>query len=192
MSSQTDYLAARGLRETKPEALDQALQVVLASMDPMVYDDPGQGLTAEEQAVLRRGGLTLESQPGPDPLADTVVQFAAIIKRSMSPKKVSERLSMAGSRVRQMIADRSIYSFLVDNSRYVPVFQFAGGRLVPNITKVNKALNPRKHPVAVYNWYHLPNADLFLNDDIDDIISPLDWLKGGHSVEQVLLAAQHL
>lgn len=76
MSSQADYLAARGLRETKPEALDQALQLVLASMDPMVYDDPGQGLTAEEQAVLRRGGLTLEPQPASDPLADTVVRCA--------------------------------------------------------------------------------------------------------------------
>lgn len=188
-----NYLTARGLRNTAPEALNEALRIVLDSMEPMVYGDATTDLTAEEQAVLRDGGLTLESTPGPDPLTETVVKYAAIVKRSRSTKEVSQRLGVAPSRIRQMIADRSLYSFLIDGNRYIPDFQFgAEGQLVPNITRVNKVLSPRMHPVEVYNWYHLPNVDLFVNDDIDDIVSPLDWLKGGQDIERLLFLARRL
>ena len=188
-----NYLTSRGLRDTAPEALNEALRVVLDSMEPMAYGDATTGLTIEEQAVLREGGLTLEPTSGPDPLAKTVVKFAAIITQSRSTKEVSKRLGLAPSRIRQMIADRSLYSFLIEGNRYIPNFQFwAADRLVPNISRVNKALNSRMHPVEVYNWYHLPNVDLFLNDDIDDIVSPLDWLKGGQDVERLLLLADRL
>lgn len=188
-----DYFAARGLRDTSPEALNEALRAVLDSMPPTAYEDATKGLTTEEQAVLREGGLTLEPTSDPDPLAETVIKYAAIVKRSLSSKEVSQRLGLAQSRVRQMIADRSLYSFLIDGNRYIPDFQFgAEGRPIPNITQVNKALNPRMHPVEVYNWYHLPNVDLFLNDNIDATVSPLDWLKGGHDIDLLLLLARRL
>ena len=38
----------------------------------------------------------------------------------------------------------------------------------------------------------LPNVDLFLDKDIDDTVSPLDWLKGGQDVEQVVFLANRL
>ena len=87
------YLTSRGLRDTAPEALNEALRVVLESMEPMAYGDATTGLTVEEQAVLREGGLTLEPTPGPDPLAETVVKFAAIVTRSRSTKEVSNALA---------------------------------------------------------------------------------------------------
>lgn len=187
------YLTSRGFHDTAPEALNEALRLVLEHMEPMAYGDASTGLTAEEQVVLQEGGLTLEPTPGRDPLADTAVKYAAIIERSLSTGEVSQRLGLTTSRVRQMIADRSLYSFLIDGKRFIPVFQFvADDQLVPNITRVNKALDPRMHPVEVYNWYHIPNVDLFLNQDVDDIVSPLDWLKGGHDIESVLLLADRL
>ena len=188
-----NYLTSRGLRDTAPEALNEALRLVLEHMEPMAYGDATTGLTAEEQTVLREGGLTLEPTPGPDPLADTAVKYAAIITHSLSTGEVSQRLGLTASRIRQMIADRSLYSFLIDGNRYIPIFQFAADdRLVPNITRVNKALNPRMHPVEVYNWYHLPHVDLFLNQDVDDTVSPLDWLQGGQDVESLLRLAARL
>ena len=187
-----NYLTARGFRETSPEALHKALRVVLDSMEPMVYGEATKELTVEEQAVLRDGGLTLEPTPGPDPLAETAVKYAAIVKRSLSSKAVSCGLGLTPGRIRQMIADRSLYSFLIGRNRYIPNFQFEDHRLVPNITGVNKALPLRMHPVEVYNWYHRPNVDLFLDKDIDDTVSPLDWLKGGQDVEQVVFLANRL
>ena len=130
----------------------------------------------------------MEPLPGSDPTA----KYAAIITRSYSTRDVSQRLRLTPSRVRQMIADHSLYSFLMDGNRYIPVFQFGeADRLIPNIIRVNKVLNSRLHPVEVYNWYHLPHVDLFLNQDIDAIVSPLDWLKEGQDAEiLVRLAAR--
>ena len=187
------YLSSRGFMETSPEALNATLLLVLENMEPMVYGDAASGLTAEEQAVLKEGGLTLEPLPGSDPLADTAVKYAAIITRSLSTREVSQRLRLTSSRVRQMIADHSLYSFLIDGNRYIPVFQFGeDDRLIPNIIRVNKVLNPRLHPVEVYNWYHLPHVDLFLNQDIDANVSPLEWLKQGQDVELLVRLAIRL
>lgn len=193
MATSTNYLHARGLSEGDPKALNESLRVVLESWEPLAYGDPTKGLTAEEQAVLRDGGLTLEVTPGPDPLAQTAVKYAAIIERSLSTKEASERLGVAGSRIRQMIADRSLYSFLVDGVRYIPEFQFIlDGKLVPNITQVNRVLDPTLHPVEVYNWLHLPNNDLFLDENMDDTVCPLDWLKAGQNTERVVQLAEQL
>ncbi len=188
-----DYLTLRGLSRSTPEALNDALRVVLNSMEATAFGDANTGLTAAEQTVLREGGLTLEPTDGPDPLAQTAVKYAAILKRSLSTKQASERLGVAASRIRQMIADRSLYSFLIDGSRYIPEFQFeADGRLIPNVTLLNKALNPRMLPVEVYNWLHLANVDLFLDDDMGNIVSPFEWLKGGQDLDRLLLLASRL
>lgn len=101
-----DYLTSRGLSHSTPEALNDALRVVLNSMEAIAFGDANTGLTAAEQTVLREGGLTLEPTGGPDPLAQTAVKYAAVLKRSLSTKQVSERLGLAASRIRQMIADR--------------------------------------------------------------------------------------
>jgi len=187
-----NYLTSRGLLDTAPEALNKALRVVLDSMEPLVYGDARRGMTTAEQAVLEDIGFTLERRAGPDPLANTAVKYAAIVKRSLSSKEVSDKLGLAPSRVRQMISERSLYSFLIGRNRYIPDFQFDGDELIPNIARVNRALPPGKHPVAVYNWYHLPNVDLFLDDDIDQTVNPLEWLKGGHDVESVVFLAENL
>lgn len=187
-----NYLSARGFRETSPEALNEALRVVLDSMEPMLYGDATKELTAGEQAVLRAGGLALEPEPGPDPLAKTAVKYAAIVKRSLSSEAAGRRLGLTPGRIRQLISDRSLYSFLIGRNRHIPDFQFQDNRLAPNIARVNKALPPGMHPVEAYNWYHLPNADLFLDGDVDTTVSPLDWLKAGQDVEQVVFLAGRL
>lgn len=187
-----NYLTSRGLLDTPAEALNDALRLVLDTMEPMAYGDARHGMTAGEQKVLEEAGFALERGADDDPLAATAVKFAAIVKRSLSSKEVSERLRVAPSRVRQLISDRSLHSFLIGRNRYIPAYQFDGDQLVPNIARVNRALPEGMHPVAVYNWYHLPNVDLFVNDDIDQTVSPLDWLRSGGDVDTVAALAQRL
>lgn len=185
------YMASRGLEAT-PEALNAALQAVLDSMVPTAYEPAVSGLTKSEQRVLLEGGLRLNRTTGPDPMAETVAKYAAIVVRSFSSKTASERLGVAPSRIRQMVVNRSLYSFLLNGTRHVPDFQFVRGSLVPNITRVNRVLDPSAHPVAVYNWYHAPNPDLFVDDDTDRIVSPLNWLNAGYELDRLLLIAADL
>ena len=186
-------LASRGLRETDSQVLNKALAAVVDGMEPLAYGDAGSGLPEAEQAVLRAGGLDLEPQPGPDPLAMAAVKYAAIVERSFTSREVGERLHLADGRVRQLIADRSLYSFLMGSRRLIPRFQFlpAGG-LVPNIALVSRGLSARLHPVEVYNWLHATNADLFRDEDLDVAVSPLDWLKAGYDASRVALLARRL
>lgn len=187
------YLQARGLRAS-PKALNEALRLALETMPAMLYGETSEELTTAEQAVLRRGGLVLEEQPGPDPLAETAAKFAAIISSSLTTSEVGKRLGQSPGRIRQMIAERSLYSILLEGRRYIPIFQFLedGHRLVPNIGRVNAALDPELHPVEVFNWYTRPNPDLFVDEDIEKTVSPLDWLKAGLPVEAVVRLAKQL
>lgn len=193
MAEQTTlgFMTSRGLEET-PETLNQALRAVLESMVPTAYEPAASGLTKAEQRVLMEGGLRLDRGSGPDPMAETVAKYAAIVIRSLSSRIASHRLGVAPSRIRQMVADRSLYSFLLDGTRHIPDFQFSDTGLVPNIASVNRALDRSAHPVAVYNWYHTPNPDLLLEQDADQIVSPLDWLKAGYELERLLLIATDL
>ena len=172
--------------------MKEALQAVLESMVPTAYEPAASGLTKAEQRVLLEGGLRLDRTARPDPLAETVAKYAAIVVRSLSSKRVSQRLGVAPSRIRQMVVDRSLYSFLLEGTRYIPDFQFTDTGLVPNIERVNRALDPSAHPVAVYNWYHTPNPDLFVEGDMDRIVSPLNWLSAGHELDRLLLIASDL
>ena len=151
-------------------------------------------LTAVELDVLRAGGVDLDRAVTRDPFESTVVLFAALIESSLSTTEAAERLGVATSQVRQMIARRTLYSVKLDERRYVPRFQFRrDGALVPNITRVNPAVPSDLHPVEVYEWYTLPEPDLAIDDGEERrAISPLDWLDTGGSPARVTALARRL
>lgn len=182
-------LSAAGLADQSPEKLNTALRRVLESMPARLYDADGGGLTAPEREALEQGGLVLDEQTGANPLAEGAVLYAAIIERSLTTKGVAKLLKVSEGRVRQMTADRSLYSFVLDGKRYVPDFQFGKGRLVPEIGKVNAVLPKDRHPVSIYRWYHLASADLVRDEEG---VSPLDWLLAGLPVDEVISAASQL
>ena len=158
-SAKPDYFTKRGLRPTSPESLNAALREVLEAMPTTLYGEPEHELTPEEQAVLEAGGVDLKIKLERDPIAETAVQFAAIIDSSMTTKEAARRLGIPESQVRQMIARRTLYSVLLNSRRHIPLFQFQkDGSLVANITKVNAALSPDLHPVEVYEWYTQPGS----------------------------------
>ena len=201
-----DYFTVRGLAPTAPATLNDALRKVLDAMPTMLHGEPSRELTEAEREVLIKGGARLDAEPEGDPLAATTAQFAALISTSLTTKGAAARLGLPESRIRQMIARRTLYSVLLDNRRHIPAFQFAQrggamgrtgpspseGSLIPNIAKVNAALPEDLHPVEVQAWYTQPHADLFVGDDVDARISPLDWLRSGGDVSRVAQLARWL
>ena len=186
-----DYFTARGLRSTAPEGLNAALRLVLDAMPTLLYGEPTDELTAEEQRVLKEGGVDLATVVNRDPVAETAVQFAAIIETSLTIKEASRRIEKPESQVRQMIARRTLNSVLLDNRRYIPLFQFKkDGGLLPNITKVNAALSADLHPVEVFEWYTQPDSDLYLGDDIEQTVSPIAWLLAGRDYQTLVTLAK--
>ena len=162
-------------------------------MPTMLYGESSGELTAAERQVLIDGGVDLDAEPQSDPLAATAAQYAAIIDTSLNTGNAAKRLKVPDNRIRQMIARRTLYSILLNNRRYIPIFQFEKeGGLVPNITKVNATLPDELHPIDVYDWYTRPDPDLFIGDDVDARVSPLAWLQSGGNVELVVMLARRL
>ena len=188
-----DYFTSRGLQHTAPERLNASLRLVLDTMPTLLYGEAEAELTAEEQAILKEGGIDLDTVIVRDPLAETAVKYAAIIESSQSIKEAAASMGKAESHLRQMIARRTLYSLLLDNRRYIPVFQFTkAGALVQNIAKVNAVLRSDLHPVEVFEWYTESDSDLFVNDDEDQTVSPIVWLSNGFDVKPVVVLAKRL
>ena len=187
------YLSMRGMRQTTAEQLNEALQMVLDAMPTVLYGPSTQDLTEHEQAMLRDGGVDLYTATERDPIAETALQHAAIVKTSLTTREVGRRLGILENQVRQMIARGTLYSFLLNNRRLIPIFQFERtGPLVANITKVNAALSGDLHPVEVQDWYTQSDPDLFAGGQIEAIMSPLAWLRSGGDVKKVTMLARRL
>lgn len=188
-----EYFVVRGLTPTAPEFLNDTLRRVLDAMPAMLYGHTGTELTEAERQVLIDAGVDVNAEPQADSLAETAALYAAIIETSLTTEEAAKRLSMRQNHVRQMIARRTLYSVLLDNRRYIPLFQFERhGGLIPNITRVNAALPDDLHPVDVHDWYTKPDPDLFVGDDVDAPMSPMAWLGSGGDVKSVLVLVRRL
>jgi len=185
-----DYLEARGI--SSPEAVADALHRILGSMEPMVYEALGCGLSQHEQAVLREGGLRLRRAGNPDLVAEGAVRFAALVECSLTVDALAKQLGVMPGRVHQQVSSQALYSFRLDGKRLVPDFQIRDGKPVPNIAQVNKALPKSMHPLGVFNWYHQENADLFVDEEQTALRSPLAWLLEGRDPKPVIFMARHL
>ncbi len=188
-----DYFTARGLQSAAPESLNTALRLVLDTMPTLLYGEPSDELTAEEQAILKAGGIDLDTIIENDPLAKTAVKFAAIIENSLTIKETAKQLNKGDSQIRQMTARRTLYSILLDNRRFIPIFQFKkDGAMIPQMTKVNAALRPDLHPVEVFEWFTEAEPNLTINDDIEQTVSPIAWLNSAQNYRTVVKLAKQL
>lgn len=187
------YLSMRGMQQATAGQLNEALQMVLDAMPAVLYGTSTEDLTEHEQAVLRDGGVDLYASTERDPIARTALHYAAIVETSLTTGEVARRLGIPENQVRQMIARGTLYSFLLNNRRLIPIFQFERtGPLVANITKVNAALSPDLHPVEVQEWYTQADPDLFAGGEIEAVMSPLAWLRSGGAVKKVAMLARRL
>jgi hypothetical protein len=184
------YLQTHGFR-CRPVELNAALVKVIDTMPQTLYGESARELSTAEAEVARSGGLVLEEQDGPDPLAQMAAEYAAILNTSLTTKEAAKRLHLHVTRIRQMLKNRSLYGIYLDGLWHIPVFQFEQNapRLIPNITQVNAALDPEDHPVGVLRWYTTPDPDLVVNDKP---VSPLTWLRLGKPAQVLVELAGEL
>lgn len=148
-------------------------------------------LSAAEAAALERGssGLDVSSQTSALALARTTTAWADLLADSANVTDVARRLGVQESRVRQRLADRSLYGFKHDGIWHIPNVQFYEGRLLPGIGDVAPRLSPTLHPLAVASWFVTPTPDLALHGRA---ASPRDWLLGGGDPADVAALAADL
>lgn len=155
--------------------------------------DPAGELSAVELAALRRGGVKpLKKRAGAaDPLASTVSKYAAMLVAGLTTEEAARVLGVSTGRIRQKLAERSLYGIKSGRGHRLPLFQFENAAAVPRVGSVLQALDPGLHPVAVQNWFTRPSPDLFFDQD-QTAVSPRDWLLGGGHPDTLVALAKDL
>lgn len=156
-----------------------------------VARDPRREFGPAETRRLARGGfdLTALARDAVDPVARTMAEYAALLGSALDVKQAAERLGVDASRVRQQLAERSLYGIKVAGEWRLPGFQFGPEGRVPAIEKVVRVLPRGLHPVEVWSWFTTPNADLVI---ADAPVSPRDWLLSGGDAARAAAMAEDL
>ncbi|MCY4129290.1 MAG: hypothetical protein OXG15_08630 [Gammaproteobacteria bacterium] len=168
------------------------LKHVLDAKEPYIYEDSVNALPRTERKTAEEGGARLTREGGRDLVAESAVLFAALVENSLTIADIAKRLGVTGSRIRQMIAERTLYSFLLNGKRLLPEWQLIANERIPNIGDVNKVIPQSLHPVGVAQWFHQENPELYVGEDPEAIRSPRDWLLEGRDHAKVVFLANSL
>jgi excisionase family DNA binding protein len=191
-------LRERGIQRSPEEIADEARRFVFHVISGMPtgrwVTDPGKEFSEEEFIALEEGGLDLSprEEAGPDPLSRTAARYVALLASALTTREAAEVLEVGESRVRQRLGEGTLYGVKAGRENRLPAFQFEGGKEVPGIAQVLKRIDRSLHPVAVLNWYTLPNPDLFLDEEEARPVSPRQWLLSGGDPEVVVHLAEEL
>jgi len=187
-------LEERGIEVDLPElarAVDEALAAA-GGVPP--YPAPSEALTEEQLGLLAEGGFEIQ---GPelglaDPVVRAALESAALRATALPLERAAARLGVGADEVEQRLGDRTLYGLEVDGQWRLPLFQFAGEKLVPGIERVIPHLDPSLAPIAVLRWFASPNPDLASPETNDAPVSPLVWLRRGLDPKPVAELADDL
>jgi excisionase family DNA binding protein len=149
-----------------------------------LVEDEGSTLTSSEESALREGGV--EQVCDEDVLlvqAQAAVAYQELRATSLTVQEAAGRLGVNTSRVRQRLADRSLFGLKDGNTWLLPAFQFGSRELVPGVSAVVRRLPPDIGVLAAARWFSSPNPDLCTRDDDERPLTPLQWLLGGNPPE---------
>jgi hypothetical protein len=151
-------------------------EAAVESLEPVALSPP---LTTAEAALLGAAGLGDEVS-GPGAFEKSLIEFQLLVKKSLPLDKVAKLLGVNESRLRQRLAEHTLYGLKEGGSWRVPRFQLdtKTKKLVRGIEKVLPHVRVDAHPLAVVRWFSLPHPDLVVGED-DEPVPPLRWLAGG-------------
>jgi excisionase family DNA binding protein len=141
-------------------------------------------LTSTEETLLAAGGVEpLSSAEARLVEAQMAADYQHLRDTSLSVGEAAQRLHVNASRIRQRLAEGSLYGIRDGSTWLLPEFQFTRDGPVPGIDAVLKKLPSDISPIAVVRWFNTPDPDLCTRDDQERPRTPLRWLLSGGSPE---------
>jgi len=155
---------------------------------------PAAALSKAELDALHAVGLTTEPWPADrpdDPLAQSIVDFIALVETSLTAARAARLLGVDVSRIRQRLRERSLFGVEYEGEWQLPRFQFERRKVLPGLAQVLAALPEEVNALDVAEWFLSANPDLELEDEAQPL-SPRAWLLRGLPPERVAALAQGL
>jgi hypothetical protein len=161
----------------------QGRRLRLRLLRTSLAEDPS-ALTAPEEAALARGGVSPARADDARRIeAQAAAAFRQLRAESLRIDQAARRLGVTTGRVRQRLAERSLYGLKDGHAWLLPAFQFAPDGLLPGIHAVLKRLPAGVGPLAFARWLDTPNPDLHTRDEDERPLTPRQWLLEGYPAE---------
>jgi hypothetical protein len=169
--------------------VDQALAAFLPDQAPRPARSD---LSEREVHALEEAGLSFERRAAgaESPVVRAAAEYAALVASGLTVSQAAGRLGVEPSRVRQRLAQHTLYGIKQKAGWRLPLFQFANHGTVPNFEVVAPRLTG-VHPVAVARWFTTPHVDLVVGKD-EQPVSPCTWLETGRDAMRVAALADEL
>ena len=146
-------------------------------------------LTAVEAAALTAGGMDLESdiERQEDPEILGIRKLAEILIQSLADVEVAKLLDLSIDRVRDLAKKHELFTIGAEYglTRF-PAFQFSDDGLLPGFRKVAGNIPRDKSICGVEAFFCRRNPDLYVDDDIDQQLSPVEWLESGRDPAAII------
>jgi hypothetical protein len=137
---------------------------------------PQTEFTKAELDELQREGIEMSDAPSAKVATKTAAEYSALILRSLSVAEAADRLHVDPSRIRQRLADRSLYGIKTGRTWRLADFQFTDRGQVPGMGQLLPSFPESLHPLAVQGWFETPLPELELDGEP---ATPWQWLRSG-------------
>lgn len=168
--------------EGSEDLIAAAILDSLTALDHLLKVRPS--WTANETRLLRAGGLDLQAPSVKERNAWMTAgaeAYAHLVASSYSVTDVASCLGVDSSRVRQRLADRTLFGFKVRRQWRLPRWQFLNGEEVPALGEVLSTL-ALDDPISVSGFFVTPTLELTIDGEP---MAPIEWLLAGRSADRV-------
>ena len=152
----------------------------------------GSPLSDQEIQFLEAGGAVLEKETSnrEDPWLMGLEYQAELLIASLTLEEAADRLNSTPCFVEYLASNRRLIPIDSDfGLKRFLLFQFTDRGLLQGIVEVAPSIPRGVSMVTIDRFFKAKNEDLYLNDDIDQVVSPIEWLARGEepkAVEQCL------
>ncbi|ORI18335.1 hypothetical protein [Rhodococcus sp. 1168] len=126
-----------------------------------VTRDPAElSLSEHDAALLDKSGFVADPAAATAAQLDRDIRMQELIHRSLSVTDAAERLGVTATRIRQRLADGTLWAFTSGRSRLLPPAQFTTAGGVPHLEKVMPLVAKDLHPLTVQALLTQPQPSL--------------------------------
>ncbi|WP_037192100.1 hypothetical protein [Rhodococcus rhodochrous] len=157
---------------------DQLVQILksLRTTNPA-----GPALSEHDARVLTDAGFTASPAAATAARVDRDVRMANLAATSLSIADAAVRLGVTPARIRQRIADGTLWAFDSGRNRLLPPAQFTDSGAVPYLDKVMPHIPKDLHPLMVQTLLTQPQPSLVVEGRPVSIVA---WLTGSAGIPE--------
>ncbi|MDP8017126.1 hypothetical protein [Prescottella equi] len=138
-------------------------------------DPVRQALSERDAAMLAEAGFVTDLAAATAARVDRDIRMQDLVHSSLSVTDAAQRLGVTTARIRQRLADGTLWAFDSGQGSLLPPAQFTATGAVPHLERVLPLLSKDLHPLTVQELLTQPQQSLTVDGRPVSIVA---WLTG--------------